>query len=48
MTTIDRHGGKDTIHQYIKNQGVEKDYKKLHNQPLQFELFVDTPWLAEG
>jgi putative transposase len=40
MNTVGRHGNEDTIKNYVKNQGrSEKDYKKLHSQELQLELF---------
>jgi REP element-mobilizing transposase RayT len=40
ISTVSRHGDEDTITQYVKNQGrLEKDYKKLHSQPVQLELF---------
>jgi len=40
MSTVSRHGNEDTIKNYVKNQGrAEKDYKKLHKQELQLELF---------
>jgi len=40
MSTVSRHGNEDTIKNYVKNQGrSEKDYKKLHRQELQLELF---------
>jgi REP element-mobilizing transposase RayT len=40
MSTVGRHGNEDTIKNYVKNQGrSEKDYKKLHSQELQLELF---------
>ena len=40
MSTVSRHGNKDTIKNYVKNQGrFEKDYRKLHRQELQLELF---------
>jgi putative transposase len=43
ITTVGRHGNEKTIQEYVKKQGIEKDYKKLHEQPLQLELFSDTP-----
>ena len=40
MSTVGRHGDEDTIKNYVKNQGrPEKDYKKLHSQELQLDLF---------
>ena len=43
MTTVGRHGNENTIKDYVKKQGIEKEYKKLHDQPLQLNLFSDTP-----
>jgi REP-associated tyrosine transposase len=40
ISTVSRHGNEDTIKNYVRNQGrSEKDYKKLHRQELQLELF---------
>ncbi len=40
MSTVSRHGNEDAIKNYVKDQGRrEKDYKKLHRQELQLELF---------
>jgi putative transposase len=40
ISTVSRHGNEDTIKNYVRNQGrSEKDYKKLHKQELQLELF---------
>ena len=40
ISKVGRHGSEDVISQYVRNQGrSEKDYKKLHKQELQFELF---------
>ena len=40
ISTVGRHGDEDTIKNYVKNQGrPEKDYKKLHSQELQLNLF---------
>ncbi len=40
ISTVGRHGSEDVIRQYVKNQGrSEKDYKKLHTQQAQLELF---------
>ena len=40
ISTVGRHGNKEAIKNYVKNQGrSEKDYKKLHRQELQLELF---------
>ena len=37
MNTVGRQGDENTIQQYIKGQGTEKEYKKLHQQ--QIRLF---------
>ena len=34
VNTIGRHGDENTIQQYVKLQGTEKEYKKLHEQQL--------------
>lgn len=34
VNTVDKHGDKNTIQQYVKSQGAEKEYKKLHEQQL--------------
>jgi len=39
VNTIGRYGSEDVIGQYIKNQGIEKKYKKLHWQQMQLDLF---------
>ena len=39
MTTGGQHGNEYVIAAYIRNQGQEQDYKQLHKQPLQLELF---------
>ena len=40
ISTVGRHGDEDTIKNYVKSQGrAEKDYKKLHSQELQLNLF---------
>ena len=39
ISTVGRHGNEDIIVQYIKQQGTEKEYKKLHSQQIQLELF---------
>jgi REP element-mobilizing transposase RayT len=40
LSTVGRRGNEEAIKNYIKNQGrSEKDYKKLHRQELQLELF---------
>ena len=37
IDTVGRHGSEDVIRRYVKNQGAENDYRKLHEQ--QLELF---------
>ena len=40
ISTVGRHGSEDLIREYVKRQGRnEKDYKKLHSQELQLDLF---------
>jgi putative transposase len=39
ITTVGQHGNEHVIAAYIRNQGQEQDYKQLHQQPLQLELF---------
>ena len=34
VNTVGRHGDENTIQRYVKEQGVEKDYKYLHRQQL--------------
>ena len=43
ITTVGRYGSEATVKEYVKKQGIEKEYKKLHEQPLQLDLFSDTP-----
>jgi len=39
VTTVGQHGNEHVIATYIRQQGKEQDYKQLHKQPLQLELF---------
>jgi REP element-mobilizing transposase RayT len=40
ISTVGRHGNEEAIKNYVKNQGrSEKDYKKIHRQEIQLELF---------
>ena len=39
ISTVGRHGNEEVIRQYVKQQGSEKTYKKLHRQEIQMELF---------
>ena len=34
ISTVGKHGDETTLSEYVKNQGLEKDYKKLHQQQL--------------
>ncbi len=34
VNTVGRHGDENTIQLYVKSQGQEKEYKKLHSQQL--------------
>ena len=38
ISTVGRHGSEEVIRRYVKHQGTEKDYKRLHNQEIQLEL----------
>ena len=39
VTTVGQHGNEHVIATYIRKQGKAQDYKQLHKQPLQLELF---------
>jgi REP element-mobilizing transposase RayT len=39
ISTVGRHGSEYTIRQYVKNQGSENRYKRLHRQAIQLQLF---------
>ena len=39
ISTVGRHGNEAVIRQYVKKQGSEKTYTKLHRQDVQMELF---------
>ena len=39
VSTVGQHGNEETITQYIKNQGREKEYKPMLRQPLQLSFF---------
>jgi REP element-mobilizing transposase RayT len=30
VNTVSKFGSEDTISKYVRNQGMEKEYKKLH------------------
>jgi len=34
VNTVGRHGDENTIKEYVKAQGTEKDYKRIHKQQL--------------
>ena len=38
-STVGRHGNEEVIRQYVKQQGSEQTYKKLHRQDVQMERF---------
>ena len=37
VNTVSKFGSEDTISKYVKDQGIEKEYKKLYDQ--QISLF---------
>ena len=39
VSTVGQHGNEETIGNYVKNQGKEKEYKSMLKQPLQVSLF---------
>ena len=39
VTTVGQPGNEDGIARYIRKPGKAQDYKQLHKQPLQLELF---------
>ena len=39
ISSVGRHGSEEVIRQYVKNQGTEKDYKQLHSEGVQLEMF---------
>ena len=39
VNSVGRHGDENTIQEYVKNQGNEKEYKKLYNNQ-QLRLFL--------
>ncbi len=34
INTVSKYGNEDTIQSYVKNQGKDSDYKKLHSQQM--------------
>lgn len=43
INTIGRHGSEETIRRYVQEQGSQREYKRLHSQPV--ELFQARPSL---
>jgi len=44
VNTVSKFGSEDTISKYVRNQGMEKEYKKLHCQQISFlSRVIDTP-----
>ena len=39
VNTVGYRGNEETISQYVKGQGREKEYKQLHRQEIQLDLF---------
>ena len=39
ISSVGRHGSEEVIRQYVKNQGSEHDYTRLHSEEVQLELF---------
>ena len=39
VSTVGQHGNEETISKYVKNQGIEKEYKSMLKQALQLSLF---------
>jgi putative transposase len=37
VSTVGKAGNEETIANYVKNQGTEKEYKKIHSQAAKFE-----------
>ena len=33
-STVGKHGSEDAVGRYVRSQGVEKEYKKLHSEQL--------------
>lgn len=36
VSTVGQHGNENTIQQYVKNQGIEKEYKQIYSQQISF------------
>jgi len=44
VNTVSKFGSEDTISKYVRNQGMEKEYKKLHYQQISLLWgVIDTP-----
>ena len=39
VSTVGQHGNEETISNYVRNQGTEKEYKSMLKQPLQLSFF---------
>ena len=39
ISTVGRHGNEEVIRQYVRQQGREKGYTRLHRQDVQLGLF---------
>jgi hypothetical protein len=41
VNTVGRHGDENTIQHYVKSQGAEKEYKRLHHRkpPVKYILY---------
>lgn len=42
INTVGKHGNEESISKYVKEQGQEKEYKKIYQQQLELNIF-DTP-----
>ena len=42
INTVGKHGNEESISKYVKEQGREKEYKKIYQQQLELNIF-DTP-----
>ena len=39
VNTVSKFGSEKCIREYVKNQGREKEYKKIHEEPMQLQLW---------
>ena len=39
INTVGQYASEEVIRKYVKQQGKEKEYKRLHKQAVQFEMF---------